>query len=65
MGKRGYCLPVSMAVFDVSIIAPPSHLPARSNWFLDIAVPKVPTAVSTKWKSKINKINNKMKKTNK
>ena len=51
-----------MAVFDVSIIAPPSHLPARSNWFLDIAVPKVPTAVSTKWKSKIN---NKMKKTNK
>ena len=31
----------------MSIPPPTAHLPAKSNWALEIAVPNVPTAVST------------------
>ena len=32
---------------DVSTPPPTTHFPARSSWALEIAVPNVPTAIST------------------
>jgi hypothetical protein len=42
-----HCYLLACAVGVASMVLPPSHLPARSSCVLEMAVPRLPTAVST------------------